>query len=99
VENNNYKSITPLQQLLMVLPVQSSYLLPQSYQQLMFKELKDLYPKDYELDFLFHKKFWQTLPILPIINPFKIIKYTKNIKLNDDEYQRNTFKDNFQILV
>ena len=49
VSNNNYKSIKPIEQLLIVLPVQSGYLLPIQYKQLMVNELKDLYPKTFEL--------------------------------------------------
>ena len=76
VSNNNYKSIKPIEQLLIVLPVQSGYLLPVQYRQLMENELKDLYPKSFELEFILKKKFWQATPKIQEINYKKILNFS-----------------------
>lgn len=95
ISNNNYKSIKPIEQLLMVLPVQSSYLLPIEYKQLIDNELKDLYPTNFELEFVLKKKFWQTTPKISNINFEKILNEISKIKLNDKYNKLNMFKKPF----
>jgi 5'-3' exoribonuclease 1 len=95
VSNDNYKSIKPIEQLLIVLPVQSGYLLPIQYKQLMVNELKDLYPKSFELEFILKKKFWQTTPKISEINYEKILNETKKIKLDAKYDKLNIFKKPF----
>ena len=93
--NDNYKSIKPLEQLLIVLPVQSGYLLPIQYKKLMENELKDLYPKKFELEFILKKKFWQTTPKIIDINFKKILNETSKIKLENKYNKLNMFKKPF----
>ena len=93
--DDNYKSIKPIEQLLIVLPVQSGYLLPLQYKQLMENELKDLYPKSFELEFILKKKFWQATPKIPEINYKKILKETAKIKLEAKYDKLNIFKKPF----
>jgi 5'-3' exonuclease len=93
--NDNYKSIKPIEQLLIVLPVQSGYLLPIQYKQLMMNELKDLYPKSFELEFILKKKFWQAIPKISEISYEKILNETKKIKLDAKYDKLNTFKKPF----
>lgn len=93
--NDNYKSIRPIEQLLIVLPVQSSYLLPIQYRKLMENELKDLYPKKFELEFILKKKFWQTTPKIIDINFKKILNETSKIKLENKYNKLNMFKKPF----
>jgi 5'-3' exonuclease len=95
VSNNNYKSIKPIEQLLIVLPVQSGYLLPIQYKQLMDNKLKDLYPKSFELEFILKKKFWQTTPKIIDINYKKILNETSKIKLDIKYNKLNIFKKPF----
>ena len=97
--NDNYKYIKPLQQLLMVLPVQSGYILPSSYRKLLDKELKDLYPKNYEIDLVMKKKYWQGVPKIPMIDPIFIKNLIKDIKLTSDEELRNKHRLPFEILI
>jgi 5'-3' exonuclease len=93
--NDNYKSVKPIEQLLIVLPVQSGYLLPVQYKKLMENELKDLYPKYFELEFILKKKFWQAIPKIIDINPKKILNETSKIKLDDKYDKLNMFKKPF----
>lgn len=93
--NDNYKSIKPIEQLLIVLPVQSGYLLPIQYKKLMENELKDLYPKKFELEFILKKKFWQTTPKIIDINFKKILNETSKIKLENKYNKLNMFKKPF----
>jgi 5'-3' exonuclease len=95
VSNNNYKSIKPIEQLLIVLPVQSGYLLPIQYKQLMDNELKVLYPKTFELEFILKKKFWQATPKIIEINYKKILNETSKIKLDVKYNKLNIFKKPF----
>jgi hypothetical protein len=95
VSNNNYKSIKPIEQLLIVLPVQSGYLLPIQYKQLMDNELKVLYPKSFELEFILKKKFWQATPKIIEINYEKILNETSKIKLDTKYNKLNIFKKPF----
>lgn len=93
--NDNYKSIRPIEQLLIVLPVQSGYLLPIQYKKLMENELKYLYPKSFELEFILKKKFWQTTPKIIDINFKKILNETSKIKLENKYNKLNMFKKPF----
>jgi 5'-3' exonuclease len=95
ISNNNYKSIKPIEQLLIVLPVQSGYLLPIQYKQLMDNKLKDLYPKSFELEFILKKKFWQATPKIVDINYKKILNETSKIKLDIKYNKLNIFKKPF----
>lgn len=92
---NKESTIKPLQQLLMVLPTKSGFLLPQKYRNLMYNELKEHYPIRYELDFLMKHKFWQAMPKIEMINPDEIIDVTDKIPLTDDERYRNKLRFNF----
>ena len=78
--------MTPFEQLLTVLPKQSSYLLPQSLQKIMLNcnsSISHLYPSQVELDMVGKKKYWMVEPILPDME-IKLIKqmfekYSKNL--------------------
>jgi|APGre2960657373_1045057.scaffolds.fasta_scaffold15798_3 5'-3' exonuclease len=96
---NGIKFIKPLQQLLMVLPTQSRYFLPKSYQMIMQNELKEYYPERYELDFVMKTRYWQGVPKVPMINPWNVVELTQNIKLTDEEEARNIFRLEFKIII
>lgn len=66
------KPITPFEQLLNILPPQSSYLIPKEISKLMTNtksSLAHLYPSDINIDFLYKKKYWEGITQLP---PFEI---------------------------
>ena len=93
-------NIMPIEQLLMVLPPQSKYLLPYKYQQLMNdNSIREYYPLKFELDLLMKKKFWQAMPIIPMINVKLIKEKTKYINLSMEENKRNEIKKPFEIYI
>lgn len=67
------KPVTMNQQLMIILPPQSSFLIPRKYNYLMFSRLKHMYPMKYRLEKVDKKYPWMYSPILPDIN-IKIIK-------------------------
>lgn len=96
---NGYKFIKPLQQLLMVLPQQSKDLLPDKYQRVMANELKEYYPVKYELDFVLKTRFWQGVPQVPMIDPYRVVEVTNDIPLTEEENSRNEFQLEFKTMV
>jgi 5'-3' exonuclease len=74
---NENKPITPIQQLLCVIPPQLSYLLPLKYQT-HYKDINShlihYFPTDFKLHMLYKEKLWQTYPIIPLININDIVK-------------------------
>lgn len=88
------KPIKPFEQLLMVLPQQSSNLLPKSYQKLMTDYESDIieyYPEEYIIDCLNKNYLWECAPKLPIVITDNIRNAIKDIKLNSEEKERNKF--------
>lgn len=63
-------NINPVEQLLLVLPPQSSYLLPNNIRFLVHNEKSPIYhlfPTDFEQDFINKHKYWMANPLLPNI--------------------------------
>jgi 5'-3' exoribonuclease 2 len=82
--------LTPFEQLLIVLPKQSTYLLPIELQKIMTNpnsSAAHLYPNEFELDMIGKKKYWMCSPILPNleINLIRKMfeKYNKLLKEED----------------
>jgi 5'-3' exoribonuclease 1 len=84
--------IKPLHQLLLVLPHESSYLIPSSYRVLLFSnKLKKYFSNkitDIKIDYINKSKGWQNILLLDIIPPNIILKLTSKIILNE-ELERN----------
>ena len=84
--------LKPIEQLLSVLPPQSSYLLPQNCSWLM-KNYKSpiihLYPNNYDLDMLYKRKYWECIPILPDLDIDNVIKCMKKINLSEKDIKKN----------
>ena len=76
------KANYPFVQLLLVLPIQSHYLLPDVLQDNIekTKDIIYLYPKKFEVDFLYKYAFHKGTPILPDINIKLIKKYYNKYK-------------------
>lgn len=88
------KPIKPFEQLLMVLPQQSSNLLPKTYEKLMTdfdSDIIEYYPEEYTLDCINKNYLWECAPKLPFIITENIRRAIKDIKLNSDEKERNKF--------
>jgi 5'-3' exoribonuclease 2 len=81
LENNNINKIyfqqdqpyTQMQQLMIILPSHSSYLLPKKYSSLMFGKLRYMYPRRFNLDKVDKYVKWKWTPILPQMND-RVIK-------------------------
>jgi 5'-3' exonuclease len=86
--------IEPFEQLLGILPPTANYLLPKSLTKLITlpeSSLAHLYPIDFQIDFLYKRKYWEGLPILPPMEP-KLIKYVYSKykdELLDEELKKN----------
>jgi len=81
--------VSPIVQLMTIMPKTSMELLPQNYHKLMTDfdyHLLHYYPESYKLDTLFKRYYWQCVPILPPIHLDVIqinvekVKCTKEIK-------------------
>ena len=84
--------IKPLQQLMLVLPHESSFLIPASYRNILFSiKLKDYFPShilNIPIDYLYKNKAWQNILMIDIIPPQLILNLTSKIILKD-EIERN----------
>lgn len=88
------KPIKPFEQLLMVLPQQSCNLLPKSYEKLMTNfdsDIIEYYPEEYIIDCVNKNYLWECAPKLPFIITENVKSAIKDIKLNNDEKERNKF--------
>uniref|UniRef100_A0A6C0HVL6 Xrn1 N-terminal domain-containing protein n=1 Tax=viral metagenome TaxID=1070528 RepID=A0A6C0HVL6_9ZZZZ len=82
--------LKPFEQLLIVLPKESAYLLPTELQKIMTNpnsSASHLYPNEFQLDMIGKRKYWMCNPILPNleINLIKKMfeKYSKLLKEED----------------
>jgi 5'-3' exonuclease len=74
---------TPLEQLAMVIPIQSKLLLPMGYMKEMSRSvLKKWYPVDFKLDTLFKIQLHECNPVLMNINDIEIIDVYKKLENN-----------------
>ena len=88
--------IKPLQQLMLVLPHESSYLIPASYRTLMFSSKLNKYFPDnimkIKMDYLYKSKAWQNIPMINII-PARTIKSLTSKVILKEELERNKLYD------
>jgi len=98
--NDHSKLIHPIQQLFMVLPVQSANLLPIKFKQIMIDQsMDDYFPRKINQDLQLITKYWQALPEIKIIEPYLAWEKIKNIKLTDKEENRNKFKKPYEVYI
>jgi len=92
-----YDKIKPLHQLLLVLPHESSYLIPSAYRSLMFDyRLKTYFPDkitNIPVDYIGKTKSWQNILMLDIIPPRYILKYTSKIILKEEMERNRSYKE------
>ena len=84
--------LTPCQQLVAVLPPESSHILPKKFQKLTTSfnsPIIDLYPTYIKLDMIGCNKYWQCHSLIPNVDINRIRNATKNITLSKKEQQRN----------
>jgi 5'-3' exonuclease len=71
------KPMTPFEQLLIILPPQSDYLLPKCLSKNITNSKSSiihLYPQDFQIDFLYKSKYYEGIPQLPPME-VKIVRY------------------------
>jgi 5'-3' exonuclease len=92
--------ITPFEQLLVILPPQSSFLLPPTLAKLITNpksSLAHLYPLEFQVDFLYKHKYYEGIPRLPELEislvKHSFAKYAD--ELSKDEKELNKIKDNY----
>lgn len=93
--------ITPIHQLMCVIPPKSQYLIPQPYRTLMTTRFKDLCPTEFDIDMEGKGKYkdaygkprddgFQATPILSIADPVRITKETEDYPVPEKyQIQRN----------
>ena len=94
------KPISPIEQLLMILPPQTNFLLPKKFSKIVINpksSISYLYPIDFHIDFLYKHKYYEGIPILPQLEIKSIIHIFKKYKdeLSIDEIKRNEIMDEF----
>lgn len=95
--SNSY-CITPLEQLLMVLPVQSAFLLPKDAKRQMLMR-PDYFPTTIDIDLQCISKLWQASPLIKML-PVEMTKdIIRNINKTNKEKERNIFRKPFEIII
>ncbi|GAB65670.1 exoribonuclease [Plasmodium cynomolgi strain B] len=99
IDNVNFifhkdEPILPLEQLLCVLPSNSSHCLPKSYQELMVRydsPIIDFYPKTFKEEENGKKYKYQWVILLPFVDKERIIKHARELNdtLTEEERKRN----------
>lgn len=89
-----HEPLEPLIQLLNVLPPQSSYLIPRNIRFLVTNSkspLIHMYPLKFEQDFINKGMYWKSIPILPEVDLYLVLKsFNKyKVKLDKEELKRN----------
>lgn len=87
------KPVSPLEQLMCILPPASAHLLPQPVQEIMKLEaLAVYYPLDFALDIFGHRYRWESHPLLPNIPAEEIKRAIMSIEpyLTEEEMKRNS---------
>lgn len=96
--NGKSESLTPLVQLLSVIPPVCVDLLPKEYYKIMISvesSVKDLFPIKVHIDTINKDSYWKCIPMVPNININRIINAVKTLNLSTEENIRNKIFDNF----
>jgi 5'-3' exoribonuclease 2 len=90
-ESNNYNKIKPFEQLMMVLPIQLAYLLPEPLKSIMKTDgtIRKYGPKIFEQDMLYKTQLWQCIPMVDMIPLDHIQGLVAGVKLGVDDEKRN----------
>ncbi|XP_024537913.1 5'-3' exoribonuclease 2-like [Selaginella moellendorffii] len=96
--------LKPLEQLLAVLPPQSSTALPACYQKLMLDPaslIADFYPGAFEVDYTGSKKAWKGVVKLPFVDEARLTAATKELQklLSEEEMRRNRFSSDLVLAL
>jgi len=103
---NKYKNINkdmvvpdlkPLEQLLMVLPIQTSYLLPYKAKKYMINS--NSYPKTFDIDFYGSFKSWQGVPLISLPSKEEVKEIINKLNLTPEEKERNVYRREFELYI
>jgi 5'-3' exonuclease len=73
--------VSPYVQLLSILPEESSTLLPKEYRKIFHDSaISHLYPREYRLENIFKRYYWQCVPILPYLDIKQVIRESNKIR-------------------
>jgi 5'-3' exoribonuclease 2 len=90
-------NIKPLQQLMLVLPHESSFLIPSTYRNLLYSvKLNKYFPPEIlniKVDHLYKNKAWQNILMVDIIPAKNILKLTSKIILKDEAERNKHYKE------
>ena len=89
---SNRRPMAPCNQLLAVVPPVRRHVLPKTYQKLITdieSPILDYYPESITLDMLYKDRFWLCVPLLSVIDPYRIEAATRDLKLTASERGRN----------
>ena len=89
--NNNYNSIKPFEQLMLVLPRQLAYLLPPVLKYKMNNDaiIKKHAPYVFDQDMLYKTKLWQAIPKIDMVPLDHILSILDTVKLDAADEKRN----------
>lgn len=92
------KPFAPFEQLMAVLPGDSSGALPDGYRWLMTEDsspIIDFYPRDFDVDLEGIKFSWQGVALLPFIDEARLLEALEPVKatLTPEEVARNSLGD------
>jgi 5'-3' exonuclease len=94
----NEKAITPLEQLYMVLPVQSAFLLPSGAKRHMIAD-PNHFPESVTLDYQRICKLWQAAPNVTMLHYTEAKQVIRILNLTEEEKERNKYKKPFVMNV
>ena len=98
IQFESSSSLVPCTQLLSVLPPASSYILPESYRELVHNidsPIIYMYPTVFKLDMINKDVHWKCIPHIPPVDINELKKAVCDHKLTKEEEIRNTILPNF----
>ena len=90
-ESNNYNKIKPFEQLMMVLPIQLAYLLPEPLKSIMKTDgvIRKFGPKIFDQDMLYKTQLWQAIPMIDMIPLEHVQGLVAGATLKGEDEKRN----------
>jgi 5'-3' exonuclease len=90
-DSNNYNKIKPFEQLMMVLPIQLAYLLPEPLKTIMKTDptIRKFGPKIFEQDMLYKTQLWQCIPMIDMIPLEHVQGLVAGATLKGEDEKRN----------
>lgn len=94
----NRGSISPLEQLMLVLPIQSAYLLPRNAKKIMLAN-QETFPIKFDIDLQDVHKMWQAKPRIPTPNIDFVKGLISTMILDDASRKRNIHRERYELEI